>query len=62
MTKVTVHHARRAGYCLLGCRAFAKRHNLNWKKFVREGLDAEELERLGDAIAMKVVEIARGRR
>jgi hypothetical protein len=35
---------------------------LNWKKFVREGLDAEELERLGDAIAMKVVEIARGRR
>jgi hypothetical protein len=58
---VTVHHARRAGYCIKGCRAFAQRYGLDWRQFVRQGIDAEKLESTGDAMAKKAVEIARGR-
>ena len=47
--------------CARGSREFAKRHNLDWNKFVKEGIDAEELEATGDAMAIALVEMVRRR-
>ena len=58
---VKIEHAHAAGYCSKGMRLFAKRHGLDWPKFVREGIPAEELEATGDAMATKIVRLACGR-
>ncbi len=57
---ITMTHARKAKYCRRGALAFCDRHKLNWHKFLREGLPEEELLATGDAMAVKVVEIAHG--
>lgn len=43
-------------------RLFFMRHNLNWKNFLKEGVAVEEVEATGDAMALKVIEVARGRK
>lgn len=53
---------RAAKMCSKGTRDFFKRHNMDWSKFLKEGLPAEEFERTGDAMALQVVEVARGRK
>lgn len=57
---VRMHHIREARMCSGGARGFFKRHNLDWNKFLSEGIPASELEATGDAMALQVVEIARG--
>lgn len=56
---VTVKHLRAAGMCNREPRIFCKRHGISWSDFVTEGLPEEVLVATGDALAMKVVEIAR---
>lgn len=70
---VTVAHvrsvtglSRRRGFCLSGARAWFSRHGLDWRDFVRHGIDAAVLEATGDALALTLVahareEIAHGR-
>lgn len=60
MTIVRMTHIRRARYCSRGTRDFFKRHGMDWSKFLREGLPAEQFEATGDAMAIRVAEIARG--
>jgi hypothetical protein len=48
--------------CVSGARAFGRRHGLDWRKFVREGLPEEDLLATGDAMAIKAVEYARGQK
>lgn len=57
---VKPEHVRTAKMCMPGARCFFERHGLSWSKFVRDGIAAEKLEALGDAMALKVVEAARG--
>lgn len=52
-------HIRELGYCNRGARAFFERHGLDWRRFLAEGLPAEQIERTGDAMALKAVERAR---
>jgi hypothetical protein len=59
---VTMVHVRRAHQCSAGARSFFKRHELDWQTFLDEGLPAEVIEATGDAMALRVVEVARGRR
>lgn len=59
---VKMEHARAARMCSRGARAFAVRHGLDWGRFLKEGLPAEQIEATGDAMAMQVVEVARGRK
>lgn len=65
MTIVTMAHCRQImrpngkGLCARGMRAFAKRHDIDYLKFVQEGIDAEVLEATNNAFAQKAVEIAR---
>ena len=55
-----MHGNRRQGYCLKGMKQFAKRHNLNFKQFAKEGIEEEELLKTGDAMAKLIVDFANG--
>lgn len=61
MVMVTMADVRRARMCSRGARAFFDRHTLDWDAFLRDGIGSDLLEATGDAMAMKVVEVARGR-
>lgn len=58
---ITMRDVRAAHQCSRGARAFFERHGLDWQRFLSEGLPAEDIEATGDAMALRVVEIARGR-
>lgn len=61
MVMVTMADVRRARMCSRGARAFFDRHALDWDAFLSDGIGSDQLEATGDAMAMKVVEVARGR-
>lgn len=50
---------RRRGFCRDKSRAWAKRQGLDWRDFVRNGIEAEKLEATGDAFALALVAWAR---
>lgn len=58
---ITMAHVRKAKMCSRGARAFLLRHGVDWSAFLNHGVDSEFLERTGDAMALRVVEVARGR-
>lgn len=58
---VTMKDIRACRMCSGGTRDFFKRHGMDWNLFLKEGLPEEEFIRTGDAMAMQVVEAARGR-
>jgi hypothetical protein len=53
---------RAAKMCSKGARKWAQRKSIDWAKFLREGIEAEELIATGDAMAARLVEVARERR
>lgn len=55
---VTMRHVRQAHMCSRGARAFFARHGLDYGRFLREGLPAEQIRATGDAMALQVVAIA----
>lgn len=66
MTRVTFQHLRtiprargNRGYCRDKSKAWAKRHGIDFKAFVREGIEAEQLEQTGDAFALALARWAR---
>lgn len=52
---------RAALMCSRGARMFFERYGLDWSEFLKHGIPADQLEATGDAMALKVVEVARGR-
>ena len=56
---ITIAHVRAVGLCVNGSRTWFERHGLDFRAFLREGLDAETLLATGDAMALRVVEHAR---
>lgn len=58
---VTMKDVRAAKMCSRGARLFFERHGLDWRSFLSEGIEAEKLIATGDAMALQVVEVARGR-
>lgn len=65
MTRVTFQHLRTVparggkGYCSRGARPWAQQHGIDWSDFVRNGIEAERLEAIGDAFALALVKWAR---
>lgn len=60
MLIVTSRHCRAAGMCLTpGVRDFCKLHNIDYRDFIKNGIDADVLINTGDAMAIQVVAIAR---
>jgi len=57
--RVYVRHLRGAKRCASGSRNWWKKHNLDWRDFVKNGIAAETLIATGDPLALEVVEIAR---
>lgn len=58
---VRLEDARSLGYCNAGLRAFARRHNLDWRDFVVNGISESELSGIDDAMLQAVVAQARER-
>ena len=59
---VTARDARAASMCITpGTKAFFKKHGLDFKDFVKNGIKASILAETGDAMALIVIEVARGR-
>jgi len=54
--------AKNLKYCSKGIRLFFKKYNLDYKSFLKDGIDAELLIATGDSMAIEVVENARGRK
>jgi len=46
----------RIGFCMSGCRSWARQHGFDWSDFVANGIDAETLLATGDALAQSVIE------
>jgi hypothetical protein len=58
---ITMKHIRAAHFCSRGGRTWFKQHGLDWSRFLREGLDEAEFRKTGDALALKLIEVAHGR-
>lgn len=62
--RIYMRHARSVigthgrGLCSRGMRAFAKRHNLNYLDFARNGIDVEELKHIEDAFINRIIKLA----
>ena len=50
----------RPGYCNRVTRQFFKRHGLDWNDFRKHGLSEEAFLETGDAMALRLVQHARG--
>ena len=52
-------HIRMAGMCLIpGAKSFAERYGLDWKDFVKNGIEVSKVIETGDELGMQVVRIA----
>ena len=60
--RITIEHAREAGYCIDGMRLFAKQHNLSLRDFIKHGMDEQDMRKLNDCMANKVIEVAHGKK
>lgn len=62
---ITAQDGLAAGVCVPGMRLFCKRygpqHGFTWRQFLAEGLPESTVLATGDAIGLKVVEVARGK-
>lgn len=56
---VRMKHVRMACMCSRGARVFFRRHGLDWREFLQNGLPCSVIERTGDGMALRVVEVAR---
>lgn len=56
--RVFMRHARQVAFCSKGMRYFAHKHELDFIRFVREGLDESELRKTGDQTALMAIEAA----
>ncbi len=52
---VRVRDLRHMGYCHAGARRWAKRHEIDWNDFVKNGIAIEMLERIDDAMCQRLV-------
>lgn len=58
---ITLQDMRKVKYCARGAKSFLAKHGLSWSDFLEKGIPSDRLEATGDAMALKVVEVARGR-
>lgn len=56
MILITINDVRKAGHCVAGARRWFEGHGIDFREFVRDGIDAETLAATGDALALQVIE------
>jgi hypothetical protein len=52
-------YSTRRGFCRDKSKAWARRNQIDWKDFVRNGIDSDRLEATGDGFALALVAWAR---
>lgn len=57
--KVKLEHARRLHYCSSGIRQFCSKYNIDFRDFIRNGIDAKELEKLDDGLSNRMINLAK---
>lgn len=60
-TRVTIDDCRRAGHCAVGIRRWFEHYGLDFRAFLREGIDEETFLATGDAHAIRIVQLKRER-
>jgi hypothetical protein len=53
--KITVADCLNAGFCLRGQKAFCRNHGIDFRTFVRDGMDEEEFAGIDDANLSRVI-------
>lgn len=59
---VYIKDAVELGYCIKGLKEFCKRHDIDFKDFVKNGIEADIILKIEDAMAFKLVEYAKIKR
>ncbi len=57
-----LRNAKGDAFCIPGIRKWTEAHGVDFAKFIREGIPAEELIATGDQLAMDIVELAKKER
>lgn len=57
MPIIKMHHIRKAGFCSEGLRQFAIANNLDWNKFLKEGISSDAVKNVDDAQIKRVLNI-----
>lgn len=55
--RITVTDIQQAGHCATGIRRWFNEHGLNFRSFLKDGIDAAVLLDTGDALAQRVVDL-----
>ena len=55
--RVTMTDVQLAGHCAQGAWRWFRAHGLDFRSFLREGIDAEEFVTKGDALSKRVVDL-----
>ena len=58
---VTVHDCRKLGYCMKSVRPWFESHGLDFRDFVKNGIDAETLMKTNDELAFRAIDEAKRR-
>ena len=58
---ITIEDVRRAGHCTRGARRWFEAHDMDFRAFLNEGIDAGEFTAKGDGLAQRVVDLKQGR-
>lgn len=58
---ITVTHMREYKLCMVGVRRFFENHNLDFRDFVKNGIDSSLLINTNDEMAIKVVKFAQSK-
>lgn len=59
MTRVTIKHVRKLGYCVSGVRAWCDQHGFDFRKLVREGYTIGEISHIDDHNVRRVIDIVK---
>lgn len=59
--RVTIDDVRRSGHCVRGAKDWFDRHGLDFRAFLRDGIDEAEFLTNGDALAERIVAMKRAR-
>lgn len=60
--KITIDDVRKTGHCVAGARDWFGRHGLDFRDFIRNGIEEQKFLASGDTIAAEVVKATRVRR
>lgn len=58
---IRIEDLREKDICTFGAYKWFKHHKLDWHDFVHNGISADKLLEIGDPMAVRVVERARGK-